>query len=196
MASGAAILPVTAAKTLQKSIRMGKLVGEDQLAAGDDDHSEEEDEEDEAVKEVIELLKKGMVENAGPELSVASSSSSGVLSTPLKPLAPKPGTSKFKLDRSQAVKHTVKNPSPLNPAVQVHSAPVMPSMIVESPSFPPPVAAAGPVPLVVNPSPISRRPERPPTVMTTSVRESTNDRAVAPPNQPPKRVSRFMADRM
>ncbi|KAF5373695.1 hypothetical protein D9758_000769 [Tetrapyrgos nigripes] len=242
----ASVLPASAAQTLQRSIRMGKLDSDNNLVGRDAGESDSEP-ENENVREVMELLRKGEVYNVGPnsdihsvprsttsELSATKPSLQAPPFTAPTPLPSKPKNSQFKLSRPQNKTSSMeagsepatpisvvgrsspklptvgslveasgsKNPLPPGP---VPSPPSMVSqsplqipdfsrpMIIESPSFP-------------QDSRSSRRPERPPEIMSASVRESApRNREVAEvesvdgddeANRPPKKVSRFKAERM
>lgn len=97
---------------------------------------------------------------------------------------------------------TLKSPSPSNSQVQ-NPSPF--SMIVDSPSFPRPQGASSHMivssPSFPPPAQNPRRPERPPTILSTTVRESTRSTASAhatsnEDSKPDKRVSRFKVERM
>ncbi|KAF8350490.1 hypothetical protein F5887DRAFT_1278690 [Amanita rubescens] len=104
------VLPASSAKTLQQTIRTGKLDSKNQLVGAD---SESEGEgENEAVQQVLELLGKGEVYNVGPEGNQAfyavappkkaETDTAVALDTATLPPLTKPKTSKFKVDRSRA----------------------------------------------------------------------------------------------
>lgn len=201
------ILPESSARTLQNSIRLGKLNSENQLVGGYDGESEEEDG---TVQEVLELLKKGEVYNAGPDSSGPHFVPPAQSLPALKPLATKPGASKFKLARAQAGRPPT--------TVEPHSSQETPQKllssqvqnVVEAPSFPNSnsMASAPFSTIVESPSYTSeayeqrpsRRLERPPTVVSSTVRESGlgNNSTETPQSgtTPAKKISRFMADRM
>lgn len=124
----------------------------------------------------------------------------------------KPKVSKFKLNRSQNSNHfrpespatptsTAGRSSPKMPPTSTSSAastlnnspqvgPTPLSMVVESPSFPPP----GPP----QPDASGRRLDRPPTIISAAVLESSGSRNTRPQNQndgKERKVSRFMEER-
>ncbi|TFK30183.1 hypothetical protein FA15DRAFT_201958 [Coprinopsis marcescibilis] len=106
------VVPSATAKSVQKSIRTGKLDDKGNLIGGEDDSASEL--EDENMQEVLELLKKGEVYNVGQHLhtvppanttSAAPSETASALrlddaTKSLPPLATKNTVSKFKLSRS------------------------------------------------------------------------------------------------
>lgn len=75
---GSNVVPEARQKALRHSIRMGKLVN-DQLAGGPSGDSASEDED---VKEIINALKKGDVQNIGPSTRSLSPSSGDLPSIP------------------------------------------------------------------------------------------------------------------
>ncbi|KAF7311487.1 Pyruvate carboxyltransferase domain-containing protein [Mycena kentingensis (nom. inval.)] len=192
----------TSARTLQRAIRLGKLDADDQLVGGEVGDSGSEG-EDETAREILDLLQKGDVYNAGPDGLAAPIPSVGPLPGP-PPSARKPPTSKFKLARSGHSHSPAPTPTP--PSEETRSSPKLPaappiknvagvmssvverptsgsaaftSMVIESPSFPertPTVMA----PTVVE-APQTRRPQQPPTVVRASDK--------------PAKVSRFLATR-
>ncbi|KAG6854553.1 hypothetical protein C0991_004889 [Blastosporella zonata] len=99
-----------------------------------------------------------------------------------------------------------RRPAPINPALST----TLPSTIVNFPSFPAPAAhvsaadVASPFPMIVESPDFAKpavprkesRPLRPPTVMSSAVREtSSGERSSAPPQTKTGKVSRFMAER-
>lgn len=89
---GSTIVPEARRKAIRNSIRMGKLVN-DELAGGPSGDSGSEDED---VKEMIDALKKGNVQNIGPTTQSVSSSvddlpsfptNAGVLASGARPLS-------------------------------------------------------------------------------------------------------------
>ncbi|KAJ7074310.1 hypothetical protein C8F01DRAFT_1100048 [Mycena amicta] len=206
--SGANIPSESTARALQRAIRLGKLDTTDQLVGGEAGESGSED-EDAVAQEILELLRKGEVFNAGPDgmHAVSPPSLAGPPAGP-PPSARKPSSSKFKLSRSGHVPSPASTPTP--PSEVNRSSPKLSesprsssgvmssvverptagssafsSMIVESPSF----------------QPVEQRQTSPPTVMASEVIESTQTRR---PQQPPTivraadappKVSRFLAGR-
>ncbi|KAJ7583001.1 hypothetical protein C8J56DRAFT_956275 [Mycena floridula] len=185
------VVPETAARTIQNSIRLGKLDEKGQLVG------EDSDEETEEAREIMELLRKGEVFNAGPDGHAPSARSSAKTELPsVKPLPPRASSSKFKLSRGQNDRpSSAQTPSAMSMIIESPSFPsphpstAFSSMIIESPSFPSAAPSANP----------SRRPVEPPTVMASTVRES---RAVSDllasqggAEGKPKKMSRFMLDR-
>ncbi|KAH7926670.1 hypothetical protein BV22DRAFT_1032666 [Leucogyrophana mollusca] len=217
---GPSVIPASGQKSLQGAVRVGKLQN-DQLVGGE---AGESGSEDERVKEVLEMLKGGQIQNAGPDFvpPVKPSDANAPSEPSLQPqvdinppvAAPTPSRasqkpSKFKLARKQ---HTVDPPSvPNTPISTVNRSsprlpvsgvvernaprprpreqyvspqivqptgmtggtlggkPVMPSMVVDSPSFP---AHHMVVDSPSFPGPTQlRRPDRPPAVMSTTVKE-------------------------
>ncbi|KAJ3805573.1 hypothetical protein F5876DRAFT_91454 [Lentinula aff. lateritia] len=137
---------------------------------------------------------------------------------PIEPLPQKPKTSRFKLAKTQSerlpspsttpvsnarrsspklamessvVERAVPQPSTSKQSefanadyTNVPKPPTLNSMVIESPSFP-------------HTAESQRRPERPPTIMSSHVVESSSRRNDNPTmNEVPKRVSRFRAERM
>ncbi|KAF7295394.1 hypothetical protein MIND_01079000 [Mycena indigotica] len=204
------VLPEVKARTLQHAIRLGKLDDNDRLVGGEAGESGSED--DEAVaQEIIELLQKGEVFNAGPDgihAPIAQSASGPPAGPP--PSARKPPASKFKLSRGGHAPSPAPTPTP--PSEMTRSSPKLAntpppipsssgvmssvierpttgfsSMIVESPSFPSgPQQQSGPTPVmsstVPEKTPVqSRRPQQPPAIVRASDK--------------PAKVSRFLAGR-
>ncbi|KIY73226.1 hypothetical protein CYLTODRAFT_485668 [Cylindrobasidium torrendii FP15055 ss-10] len=106
-----AVLPVSGAETVQTAIKVGKVDSDGQLVSGPGD---DDDTSDAELQEVLELIRKGEIYNAGPhghpkldptkprlqeEAPVASSEFTG-----LPPITPKPKVSRFKASRPLAVK--------------------------------------------------------------------------------------------
>ncbi|KAG6860582.1 hypothetical protein C0995_009631 [Termitomyces sp. Mi166 len=112
----ASVVPASAARTIQKAVRAGKLDANDQLVSGDVD-SASEDEATEGARELFDLLKTGELYNIGPDsnyLHVAPPSTDDGGDATVKPSLPsvigkaipkdlppidRPKTSKFKLSR-------------------------------------------------------------------------------------------------
>ncbi|KAH7913987.1 hypothetical protein BJ138DRAFT_1110916 [Hygrophoropsis aurantiaca] len=205
---GPSVIPASKQKSLQSAVRIGKLEN-DQLIGGE---AGESGSEEEAMREVLEMLKSGQIQNAGPNFVPPASSEcpapsdsgsafrpqmddkqSAPPSVPPPLRAPKP--SKFKLARKQ---HTVDVPPasdtpisavdrsspkiPISGIVErnvpnvsrqqaIPSIPTqggvrqagqpqgMPSMVVDSPSFP------------ANDYSNQSRSGRPPVVMSMMVKE-------------------------
>jgi len=218
---GPSILPASSYKSLQRAVRTGRLEN-DTLVGGDAGESSSEP-EDENSKAVLDLLKLGEVHNIGPILNPTTSLASGkAISSPLSPrlrqaaengdtLDPtsKPKVSQFKLNRAQdrRVSHEQTSLPSLASTSQPSSSPILPPTltqfptVIDSPSFPRqtlyssmeaqpgiPTASSG------------RRPDRPPTVMSAAVLESTADRTggrvIRTERRQEKKVSRFLAERM
>ena len=68
---GQTVIPASRQKSLRNSVRLGKLES-DQLVGG---ASGESGSEDETVREVIQMLRMGNIQNAGPDLKPPSSMS-------------------------------------------------------------------------------------------------------------------------
>ncbi|KAJ2934918.1 hypothetical protein H1R20_g2193, partial [Candolleomyces eurysporus] len=113
------IVPAASARTMQNAIRRGKLDSDGSLVGGEDDSASEA--EDDAMREVLELLKKGEIYNIGPNgdpiyvlpKEDASTSTANPTETvtalglredpnKLPPLPTKVPASKFKLSRLAA----------------------------------------------------------------------------------------------
>ncbi|EAU88855.2 hypothetical protein CC1G_01228 [Coprinopsis cinerea okayama7 len=109
------VVPVATAKTIQKSIRTGKLDEDGNLVGGEDDSASEL--EDEGMQEVLQLLRKGEVYNLGPNGEYIhtvhpqdAARGTGTSSAPrvddpsktLPPLNTKNPVSKFKVSRAAA----------------------------------------------------------------------------------------------
>ncbi|OAX42003.1 hypothetical protein K503DRAFT_863414 [Rhizopogon vinicolor AM-OR11-026] len=95
---GPTVIPASRQKSLQEAIKVGKL-DNNQLVGGEEGESGSEDE---TVREVLELLKNGRIENAGPDFVAQPAQSSDALSLSAPPAelattAPKP--SKFRTAR-------------------------------------------------------------------------------------------------
>lgn len=153
---------------------------------GDDGES---DYETEVAHELLELLKKGQVENVGP--GAPSPAPSSPLPE-LKPLERKVVPSKFKLSRAEAGPPSLRGASaamPSEPPLSQDQNPtVFSSMIVESPSFP-----------HVPPDRYSSRTDKPPTVLTAIVHETqktVTGHTDKPTEVGQKKISRFMAERL
>ncbi|KAL0066473.1 hypothetical protein AAF712_006516 [Marasmius tenuissimus] len=230
---GASVVPVAGADTLQRAIRMGNIDQDGRLVGGEHESEEEDnavlnEQENEAVQEVLDLLTKGQVYNAGPEGELHTVSAERSTTAPFTmPTEPPPSArqkekapSKFKLARngttSSATRETsasgsstpisnLDRSSPKLPGVSERappsSSPMTAAPVVESPSFP------GISAVIESPSFPSRaatRPERPPAVMASAVKErgiapggrSTDTQQPPSSDEPPKRVSRFKAERM
>lgn len=95
---GPTVIPVSRQKSLQEAIKVGKL-DNNRLVGGEEGESGSEDE---AVREILELLKNGQIENAGSDFVPQSAQISEGLAVsataPSVPAAPRP--SKFKMARS------------------------------------------------------------------------------------------------
>ena len=91
---GPTVIPVSRQKSLQEAIKVGKL-DNNRLVGGEEGESGSEDE---AVREILELLKNGQIENAGSEGLAISALPQEPATAPSVPAAPKP--SKFKMARS------------------------------------------------------------------------------------------------
>ncbi|KAK0211029.1 hypothetical protein DFS33DRAFT_346440 [Desarmillaria ectypa] len=212
---GASVLPASGAETLRNAIKMGKLDSDNRLVGEGSDNEGD----NETVQEIIRLLEKGEAYNAGP------STKDSILPVNLPLLLPKTESSKFKAARSQAgrpatpssqsdsstpVSKVARSSLKLPPTVTnippstVMASPSFPagdmmSMIVESPSFPQPQAALTSRPTVMSSAVReSSRPQRPPTVVpVSSLVKETNASGSQPVGEckPPKKVSRFMAER-
>ncbi|KAG6868693.1 hypothetical protein C0993_011923 [Termitomyces sp. T159_Od127] len=171
---GASVVPASAARTIQKTVRTGKIDENDQLVGGDAD-SASEDETTENAQELLNLLRKGELYNIGPDgnyLHVAPPSDGGehAKETPSLPsvigraipkdLTPidRPKTSKFKLSRATG------QPSVTLPSSRSSDS-NSPVSVAErsSPKTPPPMASSvverksAPARLAMNPS-VSERP--------------------------------------
>ncbi|KAK0228822.1 hypothetical protein IW262DRAFT_1353240 [Armillaria fumosa] len=215
---GACVLPASGAETLRNAVRMGKLDSDNHLVGGESDSEGD----NEAVQEIIRLLEKG---EAGPSKAQGSNTKGFILPENLPPLSPQTKPSKFKAARSQAgrpatpssqsdsstpVSKAQRSSPKLPPAAadafpsMVMGSPSFPagdvmSMLVESPSFPQPQTAPTSRPAVMSSAVReSSRPQRPPTVVPVSsmVKEASpsGSQPVAE-RKPPKKVSRFMAER-
>ncbi|KAG5352342.1 hypothetical protein C0989_002724 [Termitomyces sp. Mn162] len=187
----ASVVPASAARTIQKAVRSGKLDADDQLVGDADSASEEETTGD--AQGLLDLLRKGELYNIGPDgnyLHVAPPSNSGQQTTETAslqsaigraipkdlPLIDRPKISKFKLSRpaGQSLDSFPLDRSP-NDNTPVSAAARSPS------KMPPPVASSvverkpAPAPLAMNPT-VSERPvssrasviERRPTVPVLS----------------------------
>ncbi|KAK0503565.1 hypothetical protein EDD18DRAFT_636560 [Armillaria luteobubalina] len=214
---GAYVLPASGAETLRNAVRMGKLDSDNRLVGGESDSEGD----NEAVQEIIRLLEKG---EAGPSKTLASNTKGPILPENLPPLPPQTKPSKFKAARSQAgrpatpssrsdsstpVSKAQRSSPKLPPAAtDVFPSTVMGSpfpagdvmsMIVESPSFPQPQTVPTSRPAVMSSGVReSSRPQRPPTVVPVSsmVKEaSPSGIQLVAERKPPKKVSRFMAER-
>ena len=191
------VLPASSAKTLQKSIRLGKLDDQGRLIGGEDGESDSED-DDGTMQEILELLRKGEVHNAGPDGPHQFVAPQAPIEKPTKPLPEKPKTSRFKLARSEAGLLSSRQPvaPPVverkvpavverqMPVARPAPAPVSKPVVIESPSFPQ--------------GPKTTRLTRPPTVMTKSVSERTSGQSarIQPPAAQEQKMSRFMSSRM
>ncbi|EGN95528.1 hypothetical protein SERLA73DRAFT_186587 [Serpula lacrymans var. lacrymans S7.3] len=206
---GSSVIPVASEKSLRGAVRTGKLVNE-QLYGGE---AGESGSEDENIKKVLELIKNGEVQNVGPDFSTGPSStveetnlpsshanptlplSTHSKATPEIPSPPSiPSTkskpSKFKLARS-LTRNSYAEPSlPIEPAAPVLQADrPPPSKPLAQPSQPHGTDYIGGS---------SSRPERPPVVMSSVVKESSRSsdtRPLAGQNKQTKKMSRFMAER-
>ncbi|KAF9265632.1 hypothetical protein L218DRAFT_1075721 [Marasmius fiardii PR-910] len=232
---GTSIIPATGADTLQRAIRTGNIDEGGRLVGGeheseDEDNATMNDQEQEAVQEVLELLKKGQVYNLGPDGGLHSvppeKANMAPFTMPTEPPASsqqkEKGPSRFKFVKSQTRGasasssnevsgsstpiSTADRSSPKLPAVTERVAPSSSSSkgmtVVNSPSFP--NAGSTIIESPSFPSP-QTRPQRPPAVMATAVKEkgatnpkTSSDRTPPPPSsdEPPKRISRFKAERM
>ncbi|KAF7322543.1 hypothetical protein HMN09_00032800 [Mycena chlorophos] len=189
------------ARSLQRAIRVGKLDANDQLVGGEAGDSGSEDDE-QIAQEIVELLQRGEVVNAGPAAPEAPEAAGPPPGPP--PSARKPPVSKFKLARAGHAPSPAPTPTPPSEVTRSSpkpfaDAPVMSSSvferpnsggamftstIVESPSFPQAVAES----------------TRPSTVMASSVVEKVPRRPQQPPtiaraSDKPAKVSRFLAGR-
>jgi len=104
---GATIVPVSSSRTLQRSIRTGKLDSDGHLLGKGEDSASED--EAEGLQDMLELIRKGEIYNAGSQSSHHSASSSvqGGDSLPFQTSTfPAPSmlskTSKFKASRAIA----------------------------------------------------------------------------------------------
>ncbi|KAG1754394.1 hypothetical protein EDB19DRAFT_1902542 [Suillus lakei] len=187
---GPSVIPASRQKSLQEAIRLGK-VENNHLVGGEEGESGSEDE---AVREVLELLSDGRIQNAGPDFVPQSIKKSE------GPPAPK--TSKFKMARSGlASDQSSQTPTPLpvgemsppKPAVSevierrqfkpnpphqrvaepLVDVPPIPSTVVESLSFPSMIVDSPSFPRRQQPLSDTNtgRPQRPPVVMRSTVTE-------------------------
>ncbi|KAL0946777.1 hypothetical protein HGRIS_012950 [Hohenbuehelia grisea] len=199
------ILPASSTRSMQDAIRLGKLDADNRLVGEAADSESEDDKE--AAQQIFELLKKGQIYNAGPNPQAASSNLAQARPQE-PPHGPPPSKNPHVVD--SVMERRPPNNSPTSVRQQVPSSksqaasqatPLVPSQpvapaILQSPSFPM---------IVDSPSfrpPQSRRPDRPPTVMSTTVKESAPkiDRpslsTEAAEGKPIQKVSRFMQNRM
>ncbi|KAK1234962.1 hypothetical protein PQX77_001826 [Marasmius sp. AFHP31] len=229
----ASVVPVAGADTLQRAIRMGNIDQDGRLVGGEHESEEEDnavlnEQENEAVQEVLDLLTKGQVYNAGPEGELHTVSPERTTTAPFTmPTEPPPSArqkekapSKFKLARGGATSSPTSETSASGSSTPIsnldRSSPKLPGVFERAPPSPSPLTAAtvvespsftGTSAVIESPSFPSRaakRPERPPAVMASAVKE----REIAPggrladtqqppsSDESPKRVSRFKAERM
>jgi len=115
---GQSVLPASSFRTLERTVRMGKFEN-DQLVSSTQSDTEDEDA---GMKDVLEMLKKGEVQNIGPEPLSRPTSGPPIPSSEVRVLstAAKPKTSKFKLAQPQ------RRPSPSSPGTS-ESQPVTPT---------------------------------------------------------------------
>nr|GAT59578.1 predicted protein [Mycena chlorophos] len=192
------------ARTLQRAIRVGKLDANDQLVGGEAGDSGSEDDE-QIAQEIIDLLQRGEVVNAGPAAEESPQAAGPPPGPP--PSARKPPASKFKLARAGHAPSPAPTPTP--PSEVTRSSPkpfteapvmsssvferphsggaVFSSTIIESPSFPQAVTESTGPPTVMASSVVekvpvqTRRPQQPPTIARASDK--------------PVKVSRFLTGR-
>ncbi|KIJ69064.1 hypothetical protein HYDPIDRAFT_105634 [Hydnomerulius pinastri MD-312] len=117
---GPSVIPASRQKSLRNSIRVGKLEN-DQLVGGEAGDSGSEDD---VVREVLEMLKNGQIENAGPGFDPSSLTGGGppfnpeaeptsptdaslASPTPAPAPAPAPRMSRFKMARGGGTAETV-----------------------------------------------------------------------------------------
>lgn len=152
---GASVVPTSAARTIQKTVKTGKIDDNDQLVGGDAD-SASEDETTENAQELLSLLRRGELYNIGPDgnyLHVDPPSDGGqrATETPSLPSAigraiPKdltpidrPKTSKFKLSRASGqhspFRRSSNNDAPIPIAERSSPNMPMPMNIVERKSM-------------------------------------------------------------
>ncbi|KIJ10481.1 hypothetical protein PAXINDRAFT_101981 [Paxillus involutus ATCC 200175] len=260
---GPSVIPASRQESLRNSIRVGKLENDLLVGGG----SGESGSEDETMKEVLQMLKNGSIQNAGPDLDPSSLTSSmrppnvnaedspgGTSLLPasvhttkpsrfksayagrtpeISPTQGAPGagisqlkpavsgvveckpprslpTQRFPLNRPARPFATEIKPSDtpiaapstsnesLPPFPMTSSVPgmvtspsiLLPSMIIESPSFP--------RAQLVTPEEgvhVSSRPQHPPAVMSSTVKESSGRSQSSDAAAPTRYMSRFMAER-
>jgi hypothetical protein len=176
---GPTVIPASRQKSLQEAIKVGKL-DNNQLVGGEEGESGSEDE---VVREVLELLKNGRIENAGPDFVAQSAQISGgaAFSSLPEELATAPSISaalkpsKFKMARSTLASDQLsQSSSPLT--VEEKSHPKAPLSEVVERRFKPnrPHERVVVPPSSVQPVPSSTTPVNPSPLPESAVVESTS----------------------
>lgn len=219
------VVPVSTSRTIQHAVKLGKLDSKNQLI-GDESGSEDENDVMKEVLELLKkgeihnIGPDGNLLHPPPAVEVPTVVPPQASIKPPKPSkfklaasqAGRPGAS-----RAWSSSETARSDTPISS--ENRSSPKLPAgdsvierkavgptnvksyPIVDSPSFLPPanprLETVIDSPSFPRDAPTSRRPARPPMVMASSVRETTPGRQVGEDGGvPPRKVSRFLAERM